>query len=136
VGQGNWEEINFTPADTEPGMNFGWYFREGTHPFKGDPPNPSELIDPVFEYDHSMGSCSVTGGYVYRGELLPDWYGVYLFGDFCNGKIWGLLQTENGGWRVEQLFETGVNISSFGEDVFGELYLIAHNGTLYQLRSK
>jgi glucose/arabinose dehydrogenase len=136
VGQGNWEEINFTPSDAEPGMNFGWYYREGTHPFKGDPPNPSELIDPVFEYDHSMGSCSVTGGYVYRGDLLPDWYGVYLFGDFCNGKIWGILQTENGGWRVEQLFETGVNISSFGEDVFGELYLIAHNGTLYQLRSK
>jgi glucose/arabinose dehydrogenase len=136
VGQGNWEEINFTPADTEPGMNFGWYYREGTHPFKGDPPNPSELIDPVFEYDHSMGSCSVTGGFVYRGEILPDWYGVYFFGDFCNGKIWGLLQTENEGWRVEQLFETGVNISSFGEDVFGELYLIAHNGTLYQLRSK
>jgi glucose/arabinose dehydrogenase len=136
VGQGNWEEINFTPANPEPGLNFGWYYREGTHPFKGEPPDPSELIDPVYEYDHSMGSCSVTGGFVYRGELLPDWYGVYLFGDFCNGKIWGILKTENGNWQVDQLFESGVNISSFGEDVFGELYLIAHNGTLYQLKSR
>ncbi|MDO9087435.1 MAG: PQQ-dependent sugar dehydrogenase [Anaerolineaceae bacterium] len=136
VGQGNWEEINFTPANSLPGLNYGWYYREGTHPFKGEPPNPSELIDPVYEYDHSMGSCSVTGGFVYRGEQLPEWYGVYLFGDFCNGKVWGILQTDDGGWRVDSLFETGVNISSFGEDVFGELYLIAHNGTLYQLRSK
>jgi len=136
VGQGNWEEINFTPAKAQPGLNYGWYYREGTHPFKGDPSNPSDLIDPVYEYDHSMGSCSVTGGFVYRGEQLPEWYGVYLFGDFCNGKVWGMLQTDDGQSLVESLFETGVNISSFGEDVFGELYLIAHNGTLYQLRSK
>lgn len=136
VGQGNWEEINFTPANAQPGLNYGWYYREGTHPFKGDPSNPSDLIDPVYEYDHSMGSCSVTGGFVYRGEQLPEWYGVYLFGDFCNGKVWGMLQTDDGQSLVTSLFETGVNISSFGEDVFGELYLIAHNGTLYQLRSK
>jgi glucose/arabinose dehydrogenase len=132
VGQGNWEEINFTPANPEPGLNYGWYFREGTHPFKGDPPQQVDLIDPIYEYDHSMG-CSVTGGYVYRGTELPEWYGVYVFGDFCNGKVWGLLPDNGGNWTSSELFSTGVNISSFGEDVFGELYLVSHNGTIYKL---
>lgn len=135
VGQGNWEEINFTPANSPSGLNYGWYYREGSHPFKGEPPNPSELIDPVYEYDHSMG-CSVTGGYVYRGTELPEWYGVYVFGDFCSGKTWGILPAENGSWSTTELFDTGLNISSFGEDVFGELYLISHNGSLYKLVQK
>jgi glucose/arabinose dehydrogenase len=135
VGQGNWEEINFTPATLEPGLNYGWYYREGTHPFKGEPPESVDLIDPIYEYDHSMG-CSVTGGYVYRGTELPEWYGVYVFGDFCNGKVWGLLPDDAGNWISSELFSTGVNISSFGEDVFGELYLISHNGTIYKLVKK
>jgi len=135
VGQGEWEEINFTPANSKPGLNFGWSFLEGTHHFKGEPDNPSELVDPIFEYDHSMG-CSVTGGYVYRGEKLPEWYGVYLFGDFCSGKIWGILPDGEGDWIVNSLFDSGVNISSFGEDVFGDIYMISHNGSLYQLTSK
>ncbi len=135
VGQGEWEEINFTPANPDTGLNFGWNYREGTHPFKGDPINPSELIDPIFEYDHSLG-CSVTGGYVYRGEDLPEWYGIYIFGDFCTGKIWGILPTTDGDWAVNPLFESGLNISSFGEDFFGELYLISHDGALYKINSK
>lgn len=132
VGQGNWEEINFTPAGSNQLLNYGWHFREGTHEFRGTPPNPEELIDPIYEYDHSMG-CSVTGGYVYRGEILDDWFGVYFFGDFCNGNIWGILPDGQDNWKAQLLFETGLNISSFGEDVFGELYMIAHNGTVYQL---
>ncbi len=132
VGQGNWEEINFTPANPEPGLNYGWYYREGTHSFKGEPPESVDLIDPIYEYDHSMG-CSVTGGYVYRGTELPEWYGVYVFGDFCNGKVWGLLPDDEGNWTSSELFSTGLNISSFGEDEFGELYLISHNGTIFKL---
>jgi glucose/arabinose dehydrogenase len=135
VGQGNWEEINFTPVNAEIGLNYGWYYFEGTHSFKGDPTSVEEYVFPVYEYDHSMG-CSVTGGYVYRGETLQEWYGVYIFGDFCNGKVWGILPADNGDWKVSELFETGLNISSFGEDVFGELYLISHNGTLYKLQAK
>ncbi len=135
VGQGEWEEINFTSANFDAGLNFGWNFREGTHPFNGEPENPADLIDPIFEYDHSLG-CSVTGGYVYRGEELPEWYGIYIFGDFCTGKIWGILPSGDGEWTVNPLFESGVNISSFGEDVFGELYMISHNGSLYRLSSK
>lgn len=135
VGQGNWEEINFTQTGSLPELNYGWSYFEGTHPFKGDPTNPEEFIYPVFEYDHSMG-CSVTGGYVYRGEELPEWYGIYIFGDFCNGKVWGILSPEDGTWQSSELFNSGLNISSFGEDVFGELYMIAHNGTLYRLSAK
>jgi len=135
VGQGNWEEINFTPVNSEIGLNYGWNYYEGSHAFKGDPPSDEKYVFPVYEYDHSMG-CSVTGGYVYRGEILPEWYGVYIFGDFCNGKVWGILPAENGDWQVSELFATGLNISSFGEVVFGELYLISHNGTLYQLQAK
>lgn len=135
VGQGNWEEINFTANGSASGLNYGWYYFEGTYPFKGDPQNPESFEYPVYEYDHSMG-CSVTGGYVYRGETLPEWYGVYVFGDFCNGKIWGLLPEGAGGWQSTELFSTGLNISSFGEDVFGELYMISHNGTLYRLQTR
>ena len=80
--------------------------------------------------------CSVTGGYVYRGDLLDEWNGIYIFGDFCNGNIWGLLPDADGDWKAQLLFETSLNISSFGEDVFGELYMIAHNGTVYQLRTR
>lgn len=135
VGQGIWEEINFTPANPKPGLNYGWNYREGTHTFKGEAPESTDLIDPIYEYDHSMG-CSVTGGYVYRGEELPEWFGVYVFADFCTGKVWGLLPGDEGNWISSELFSTGVNISSFGEDVFGEIYMISHNGTLYQLSSK
>ncbi len=135
VGQGNWEEINYTANGSGPGLNYGWYYFEGTYPFKGDPQNPESFVYPIYEYDHSRG-CSVTGGYVYRGESLPEWYGIYVFGDFCSGKIWGLLPDGAGGWQSSELFSTGLNISSFGEDVFGELYMVSHNGTLYRLQGR
>ena len=134
VGQGNWEEINYVSATPSPGLNFGWNYFEGTHFFKGNPPDSIMFVDPVFEYDHSMG-CSVTGGYVYRGEALSEWYGIYIFGDYCSGIVWGLLPTGDSGFISSQLFSTGFNISSFGEDVFGEIYLIAYSGSIYQLSS-
>ena len=90
VGQNQWEEVNFLPAGSPPGANFGWNYREGLLPYEGTPPSGSVLIDPVAVYEHAQG-CSVTGGYVYRGEELPAWQGVYLYGDFCSGKIWGLI---------------------------------------------
>jgi len=134
VGQGEWEEINFLPFPLTPGMNFGWDYREGSHPFQGTPPPGLTFIEPVTEYDHSQG-CSVTGGYVYRGQALPDWNGVYFFADYCNGKVWGLLPGENDTWNSRLLFETDERISSFGEDTFGDLYLIAHGGSIFKLES-
>lgn len=130
VGQNQWEEINFLPAGSPGGANFGWDFLEGTHPFEGIP--PAGLVPPVFEYDHSQG-CSVTGGYVYRGSSLPELNGIYLFGDYCSGNIWGLLRTDQETWQAELLFRVTGNLTSFGEDENGEIYLAAYPGELMKL---
>lgn len=124
VGQNQWEEIDFLPAGSPGGANFGWNYREGAHPYAGEPPPGLTLIDPIYEYDHTQG-CSVTGGFAYRGQALPEWQGIYFFGDYCSGKVWGLLQ-QDGHWQTRLLFETPHNISSFGQDDAGEIYLLDH----------
>ncbi len=124
VGQNNWEEIDFLPAGLPGGANFGWDHREGTHDYEGG--GPDGMIDPVAEYSHPEGGCSVTGGYVYRGSM-PEWNGIYLYGDYCTGMIWGLIRTE-GGWQHQLLFDLDVTITSFGQDGSGELYLVSDNG--------
>lgn len=136
VGQNAWEEINYLPAGSPGGANFGWNYREGAHEYLGTAPSGASLIDPVAEYGHGEG-CSVTGGYVYRGEALPEFRGIYLYSDFCSGKVWGMLKRANGSWQSRVLFETGYNVSAFGEDRQGEIYIIDQgSGTLYQLRRK
>jgi glucose/arabinose dehydrogenase len=132
VGQNAWEEINYLPAGSPAGANFGWNFREGAHPFQGEPGQDLNLIDPVAEYSHGDG-CSVTGGAVYRGGQLPAWQGIYLFGDYCSGKVWGLLRTSDGSWQQALLYESGFNITSFGEDEAGEVYLSDYAGGIYRL---
>ena len=132
VGQNAWEEINYLPAGSPGGANFGWNYFEGNHPYRGEPPSGLGLVFPVVEYDHDQG-CSVTGGVVYRGQSLPAWQGIYLFGDFCSGYIWGLIQTIDGDWQKELLFETGALITSFGEDENGEVYLVDYGGVIYRL---
>jgi glucose/arabinose dehydrogenase len=135
VGQDQWEEINFVPAGAAGGLNFGWNIREGLHPYKGDAPANAQLTDPVAEYSHNLG-CSVTGGVVYRGQALPEFSGIYLFGDFCTGTIWGLIQPGSGN-QVQALFESGLGISTFGVDETGEVYLADYKrGTIYQLSRK
>jgi glucose/arabinose dehydrogenase len=125
VGQGSWEEINVYPNAAPGGLNFGWDLREGSHPFEGTPAAELALAEPVVEYSHAEGGCSVTGGFVYRGTALPDWQGVYLYGDYCTGIIWGLApQGEN--WQNVRLFDTDLIISSFGQDMQGEIYLLDH----------
>jgi len=135
VGQDKYEEIDYLPAGTPGGTNFGWNFREGLHPYKGNPPAGVNLQDPVIVYDHNQG-CAVTGGYVYRGVNLPAWLGVYLYGDYCSGKVWGSLRNPDGTWQDSLLFETGFSISSFGEDQAGEIYLIDYQGSIYRLENK
>lgn len=132
VGQNAWEEINYLPAGSPGGVNFGWDYREGAHPYEGDA--PAGLTEPVAEYSHGEGGCSVTGGYVYRGAM-PEWSGIYLYGDYCTGFIWGLMQV-NGAWQAQVLFDTDVNITSFGQDENGEVYLVADGGGVYQLVRK
>jgi glucose/arabinose dehydrogenase len=132
VGQGEWEEISFLPGGSAGGANFGWNFFEGTHPYEGDP--PSGLIPPVAEYDHGHG-CSVTGGHVYRGEMLPEWQGVYVYGDFCSGEMWGLVQHSDESWENQAIYDTSFLITSFGEDEAGELYVLDRFGALYRLEA-
>jgi glucose/arabinose dehydrogenase len=130
VGQGVWEEIDFIPAGSAGGENFGWDHREGAHDYVSG--GPAGMIDPAAEYSHGEGGCSVTGGYVYRGPSLPEWQGIYLYGDYCTGIIWGLIRSGNS-WQDPVLYDTGFNISSFGEDEAGELYLADLNGGVYRL---
>jgi glucose/arabinose dehydrogenase len=133
VGQGTWEEVNVQSPQTPAPVNYGWNHREGAHPY--DSERTQGLTDPVAEYSHSQG-CSVTGGVVVRDPQLPDWQGVYLFGDFCTGLVWGLLKDADGSWEQELLFEMGFQISSFGTGPDGEVYLFnyqARDGVLYRL---
>ena len=132
VGQSTWEEIDFWPAGNPGGANFGWNFREGAHPFAGSPPVGLDLIDPVVEYDHNLG-ISVTGGVVYRGAALPGYNGIYLYGDYGSGRVWGLFPDLDDGWKNQILFESGANITSFGEDEDGEVYLVDHKGFVFKL---
>lgn len=136
VGQGSWEEIDYLPAPLAGGANFGWNYREGAHPYGGiEAPPGLELTEPIAEYDHSFG-ISVTGGFVYRGEKLPEWSGIYLYGDYGSGLIWGLFRDQTGNWQNRLLFQTGATITSFGEDEAGELYFVSYDGVLYRLERR
>ncbi len=132
VGQGEWEEIDIIPAGSAGGQNFGWDYREGAHEYDGT--GPDGMIDPIAEYSHSEGGCSITGGYVYRGAMT-EWYGIYLYGDYCTGIVWGLINV-NGEWQEQFLFDTDINITSFGQDGSGEVYILDDGGEVYQLVRK
>ncbi|MBT3323406.1 MAG: glucose dehydrogenase [Anaerolineae bacterium] len=128
VGQDIWEEISFLSANSEGGANFGWNYMEGNHIFLQAPPEGFGVIDPIAEYDHDSG-CSITGGVVYRGNELAAWQGIYLYGDFCSGIIWGLLYAD-GDWKSQEIFYTGSLIASFGEDENGEIYFADYDAEL------
>ncbi len=128
VGQNQWEEVNFQPADSPGGENYGWNRYEGTHPYSGGPA-PENMILPVAEYAHNEGGCSITGGYVYRGEAIPDLQGVYFYGDWCTGNIFALYRDTAGAWQSLKFTQlAGKLISSFGEDETGELYVVDYTG--------
>jgi glucose/arabinose dehydrogenase len=135
VGQSNYEEIDYLSAGSPGGENYGWNYREGFHPYQGTPPDGLKLVDPIWEYDHSQG-CAVVGGAVYRGLNLPAWDGVYVYGDYCSGKVWGLKRGADGAWQNQLLFETDTSISSFGLDETGEIYLVNLKGTIFRLSGK
>jgi glucose/arabinose dehydrogenase len=123
VGQGDWEEIDLAQAD-ETGTNFGWSCREGAHDFAGDV-CISAYKDPVLEYSHAGGKCSVTGGYLYRGSSLSI-YGHYIYGDYCTGQIW-IARQQAGVWSSAEWI-TGnpkeFGLSAFGQDENCELYMV------------
>ena len=127
VGQNRWEEIDFLPAGRTSGANFGWSLMDSLHELKGE--NPEGGVLPIFEYDHDDGSCSVTGGYVYRGNRIRALRGAYVFGDYCTGVVRALVQ-EGGRNADERTIDVGgtMPIQSFGEDAAGELYLLSTTG--------
>ncbi len=129
VGQSSWEEIDIIVK----GANYGWNTMEGSHcysPATGC--NQSGLTLPVVEYDHSQG-CSVTGGYVYRGDQIASLQGYYVYGDYCSGNIWAL--TYDGSVVTENilLVDSGLRITSFGQDLAGNLYILDRQGGIYTL---
>jgi glucose/arabinose dehydrogenase len=133
VGQGAWEEIDFLPAGSPGGVNYGWNLREGSYPYTaGSADEDLELIDPVAEYGRDQG-YSVIGGVVYWGEQLLELQGIYLYGDYGSGNIWGLYPDDDGSWQNWLLFQTGSRITSFGVDESGEVYYVTQDGGLYQL---
>ncbi len=127
VGQSSIEEVNvaYASAGLGAGANLGWPLVEGSQGYDATGP-PEGHLAPVHEYTHAEG-CSVTGGHVYRGSSIPDLWGIYVFGDYCSGTIWGLASTEAGGLMgvVEIGSLDGGGIASFGEGVDGELYVLA-----------
>lgn len=134
VGQNTYEEVHYQPANRSGGENYGWNIMEGAacYPEESDC-DSSGLTMPIAVYEHRQGDCSITGGYVYRGKAYPHLNGIYFFADYCSGRLWSLHQ-DAGTWQSTLLLETGMSISSFGEDDAGELYITdLWNGNLYRL---
>ncbi len=127
VGQSSWEEIDVV----EKGKNYGWNTMEGTHDFNLGT-NVSQLVDPLYEYSHSLGN-SITGGYVYRGSILTDLIGKYIYADYVSGRIWALEYSEGNVVNNTELIDTDLQIPSFGVDAHNELYICAFDGNVYKL---
>ena len=146
VGQNLWEEVDFQPAASRGGENWGWRLMEGLHCYNPPTDCGSDTLDlPIHEYDHNGGRCSITGGFVYRGDSIPALQGAYFFADFCSNQIWTLRRA--GGVATEVVERTAElapgggltigGIAGFGEDGFGELYIVdrgsGSNGEVYKV---
>ena len=127
VGQGQWEEVDRVVA----GGNYGWRCREGAHDFNTTGCGAG-LIDPITEYDHTQGQ-SITGGYVYGGNEIPELQGFYIFGDFVSGRIWVIPAMSPQGTLPQEILNTAFGISSFAEDNDGELYVIDYAGGVHRI---
>lgn len=143
VGQVSWEEVNFQPASSTGGENYGWRCYEGNYEYNTSGCSaPGTMVFPIHDYDHGQG-CSVTGGYVYRGNAIPALSGTYFFADFCTASIWsfrydGASISEftdrtveldpGGGLSIDQ-------ITSFGEDGSGEIYICDLGGEVFKIVS-
>jgi len=132
VGQNRFEEINARSL-TEAGVNYGWRVREAASCFEANTCNTVGLVDPVLSYPHSEG-CSVAGGYVYRGTLIPALRGHYIYGDFCSGwlRSFELIDGEAQNNRTLDVGSVG-SLSSFGVDGNGELYVLGLGGRVHRL---
>ncbi|BCX02699.1 MAG: glucose dehydrogenase [Candidatus Roseilinea sp.] len=145
VGQNAREEVNFAPANSPAGLNFGWSQYEGSIPYSDGssnagafdcPPSNIAPTPPITDYGRSLGG-SITGGYVYRGPRYPWLNGIYFYADFSSGKLFAAWRSSPGAsFTTAFIRDTGYNVSSFGEDVNGELYLVSYSSAIYRLRSE
>jgi len=131
VGQGKWEEVDII----EKGKNYGWNIMEGFHCYNATSCNTNGLTLPVVEYSHDQG-YSITGGYVYRGSLIENFDGTYLYGDYGTRQIWALNYADGAVISNEIIAESPASISSFGEDEAGEVYIVGYNGAIYKFKQK
>jgi hypothetical protein len=140
VGEGTWEEVDFQAAGTMGGRNFGWNAMEASacHDNSGTgcpgyvpPCGDASFTRPILEYSHGAG-CSVTGGFRYRGTAIPALVGSYVYADFCSGFIWGATE-KAGNWTSRLMLDSPYSISTFGEDVNGELYVGTLGGDIYRV---
>jgi glucose/arabinose dehydrogenase len=132
VGQGEIEEVDFTPR-ASPGLeNYGWNLYEGSRRFEEGAPGAGKLVFPVAEYSHSRG-CSITGGFVYRGSARPSERGRYIYGDYCSGIIWSFRMAQGAATDVRVEPFRVESLSSFGENAAGELFAVSQNGTIYRV---
>jgi glucose/arabinose dehydrogenase len=129
VGQDSWEEVDII----EVGGNYGWDEREGAHCFEPPIGCSTTFIDPVTEYDHDVGQA-ITGGYVYRGNVMPGLQGHYLFADFSTGVLFTIPADEQPPLEPVIMLDTDMRFSTFAEDPAGELYIVDYNdGTLHRI---
>ena len=138
VGSNGREEINYQPASSAGGENYGWAIMEGStrFAFLSSREHVDGLTPPVAEYDHSQG-CAIVGGVVYRGSKYPHMQGIFLYSDFCSGRIWGLTRPELDSqdvWQSALLVNASVPISSIGEDEEGNVYATGYaEGVVYMI---
>ncbi|MEO8538931.1 MAG: PQQ-dependent sugar dehydrogenase [bacterium] len=137
VGQDKYEEVDFQLAGSSGGENYGWKTMEGTHCYQPqDGCSQSNLVLPIFDYDHDEG-CSVTGGYVYRGKAVAPLVGRYLFTDYCSGKLWASTATGDGKFSTATIGKLPQGVTAFGEDESGELYFVVDSeGAVYKFAKK
>jgi glucose/arabinose dehydrogenase len=136
VGQYLYEEVDYQPASSPGGENYGWNIMEGSHCYDQPVCDPTGLTLPIVEYEHTEGSCSVTGGVVCRGQASSLMQGIYFYADFCSGRVWGLAH-DGTAWQNALLFDADFRITSFGEDESGALwiteYATAPAGAIHRL---
>jgi glucose/arabinose dehydrogenase len=139
VGESTAEEIDFQPATSKGGVNYGWNMYEGTACVRSGC-SLSNYSGPIAVYPHNAGRCAIIGGYVYRAKRYPSLQGIYLFGDLCSGRIYGLNAAEavpGKSATYRELLDTSAYLSSFGEDETGNVYMIdLHGGTIYRVTAQ
>jgi glucose/arabinose dehydrogenase len=131
VGQNLYEEVDYAPAG-QSGINWGWNLREGLHPYNGGA-KPPGARDPILERPHTAGDCAIIGGYVYRGSLVANFNGAYVFGDECTGEVRAVVQKAGKVVQAKDLLVNIPQLTSFGQGPAGTIYAASRAGKLYAL---